>query len=100
MAVTLELTVQGDDAITKGFMHWSFSQAFVGSSGRLSHTKFSCRHMEGLAKLWLQPSWLRALNLLNITHTNSSDFTGTQYLAEKNTEYLFIVTESVTSSPS
>lgn len=64
-----------------------------------SHMKFSCRHIE-LCKLWLQPSWLKALNLSNITHTNSPDFIGTQYLAENDTEYLFNVTGSVTSSPS
>ena len=51
-------------------------------------------------KLWLWPSWLKALNLLNITHTNSPDLTGTQYLVENNTEYLFIVAGSVISSPS
>lgn len=48
-----------------------------------------------------RPSSLKALHFVSITHQHSLDFTGeTSYLAEANTEYLFIGIRSVTSSTS
>lgn len=85
---------------SKWIMHSSFSQAFLGSSGRLTQNS-SVDAWTDFDKLWLQPSSLKALNIFNITYQNSPDFTGkTSYLAEANTEYLFIGTGSVTNSTS
>lgn len=100
MAITLELTVQGDDAITNGFVHWSFSQAFVGSSGRLFHTKFSCRHMEGLCQALTTTQLIESFKPFKYYPHKFTWFHWHSVLSRKNTEYLFIVTGTVASSPS